>query len=212
MPYFKLARYAHFAADFDTAEKWYWKAAACLENRNLTQKEAHSLASVFSNLCSCLTMMHRYEEALAVLERSKTAFDRLSTRLATEAILYAALGEAAKTGEVLESIRIQAPAYLESTQAMTEQILKGTHAHFSVFPVEHDKIDSFWAWFAAGQVTEESFNEELSKVFPYMQRPLQAKRYENKIVFRDFYVKALMEGYRVLIASAPDGVRFEVLH
>lgn len=212
LPYIKLARYAHFAADFDTAEGWYWKGIACLDGGALSQKEAQSLASAYSNLASCLTMMHRYEEAGTMLERSKAVVDRLPTRLATEAILYAAMGEGEKTEDILSLIQKQAPAYLEPTQDMTKQILSGTHAHFSALPIEEDKVAQFWTWFAAETVTEESLNAELSKVFSFMQRPLKAKIRDNTIIVRDFYVKALAIGYEMLAASAPDGIHLEITH
>lgn len=214
LPYFKLARYAHFAADFDAGEKWYWKTISCLENRNMTQKEAHALASSYSNLCSCLTMMHRYEEALTALERSKQAFDRLPTRYASEAMLYAAMGEPEKVEQVTALIKKQAPGYLEPTEDMTNQILSGTHAHFTELPIEEEKIKNFWTWFRAEEVTEEALNRELLNVFPFMQRHLRPRIENNTIFLRDFYVKALSHGYQILLSARPEDIssEFQIIH
>ena len=212
LPYIKLARYAHFAADFDRAEQWYWRGISCLEMGPLIQKTAHALASAYSNLASCLTMMHRYEEAAAMLERSRQAFDRLPARLATEAILCAAMGQEEKTNGLLEIMKKQAPAYLEPTLDMTGRILSGTHAHFTLLPVDPEMVKAFWDWFGAAVVTEEALNEELLKVFPFMQRSLQAKFRYDTLCLRDFYVNALTAGYGVLAEAAPDGIRLEISH
>lgn len=216
LPYFKLARYNHFTADFEKAAPFYWQAAACLESFPLTQNNALALSSVYSNLSSCLTMMHRYTDAMAALERSKTAADRNPSRLSTEAILYAAMKESEKVEAVLSLIQKQDPGLLEATREMTEQILEGKHAHFTALPMDNKKIDVFWKWFSKSQITEEVLSKELAKIFSFMQRPLQTRIEGNTIFLRDFYVKTLICGYEALLANCPDTVKatyqFRILH
>ena len=216
LPYFKLARYNHFTADFEKAAPLYWKAAACLESFPLTQKNALALSSVYSNLSSCLTMMHCYADAMTALERSKAAADRNPSRLSTEAILYAAMKDSAKVDAMLSLIQKQAPGLLEATREMTEQILEGKHAHFTALPMDNKKIDVFWKWFSQSQITEEVLSKELAKIFSFMQRPLQIRIEGNTIFLRDFYVKTLICGYEVLLANCPDRVKatyqFRILH
>lgn len=216
LPYIKLARYAHFDANFDAAEKWYWKGISCLENKNLTEREAAALASTYANLCSCLTMMHRYEDACMALERSKAAADKVPSRLASEAILYAAMGQQEQVSAVLELIKKQVPGLLAPTVDMTEQIAKGEHAHFAAVPMEEGKIDAFWKWFSTGEITEDNVQTELAKVFSFMQRPMQVHINNNEIQIRDFYTTALSEGCKTLLHSCPDTVRknyqFIIIH
>lgn len=216
LPYFKLARFYHFSADFDKAEPVYWKAASCLESAAVTNKTASSLSSVFSNLSSCLTMMHRYDEAVTALERAKAVFDKNRSMLATEAILYAAMDQPEKVEAVLSVIRKEAPGYLEPTVDMTTQILEGRHPHFTPVPLEIEKINEFWEWFSCAAVTEEALSKELAKVFSFMKRPLQPRIENNSVILRDFYVKALTCGYETLLDDCPEEIKntytFTVVH
>ena len=49
---------------------------------------------------------------------------------ATGAILYAAMGDADKTAELINRLKEKFPAWVAQTQQMTQQILSGTHPAF----------------------------------------------------------------------------------
>lgn len=74
--YLKLAKFAHADAVLDFAEENYIKAINCLNDRFFPIEDYNkTFSSVYSNFASCLTMMHRYTEAL---ERGKTGDGSMS--------------------------------------------------------------------------------------------------------------------------------------
>ena len=87
------------------------------------------LGSAFTNLTSCLTMLHQYPEAEKAW-RAAQQYPAQPGADATAAILYAAMGDAAKTAAHIDSLKISFPAWVEQTEQMTQQILSGTHPAF----------------------------------------------------------------------------------
>lgn len=71
--YLKLAKYAHSDADYETAEEYYREAIQCLLENPVSPKEQNGLflASAYCNFATCLTMMHRYQEADKMLRESE---------------------------------------------------------------------------------------------------------------------------------------------
>ena len=87
------------------------------------------LGSAYTNLTSCLTMLHQYTEA----ENAWNAAQQYPTQPgaeATAAILYAAIGNAEKVSAYIDSLKVKLPALVTQTQQMTQQILSGTHPAF----------------------------------------------------------------------------------
>lgn len=129
LPYLKLAKAAHAAAQFEKAKGYYQTAIACLLEMSENDKEEIILGSAYTNLTSCLTMLHQYPEA----EKAWNAAQQYPAQPganATAAILYAAMGDAEKTAIHINRLKEKFPAWVPQTQQMTQQILNGTHPAF----------------------------------------------------------------------------------
>lgn len=129
LPYLKLAKAAHSAAQFEKAKGYYQTAIACLLEMSENDKEEIILGSAYTNLTSCLTMLHQYPEA----EKAWNAAQQYPAQPganATAAILYAAMGDAEKTAAHINLLKEKFPAWVPQTQQMTQQILNGTHPAF----------------------------------------------------------------------------------
>ena len=129
LPYMKLARAAHGDGRFEEARGYYEKAIDCLQEMSENDRDEAILGSAYTNLCSCLTMLHRYPEAEAAWHKSRSHPQQPGAD-ATAAILYAAMGDAEKTAAHLEQLREKYPAWLERTKTMTQEILTGVHPSF----------------------------------------------------------------------------------
>jgi len=126
------------------------------------------------------------------------------------------MGEPEKVNAVIQVMEKQGPGLLEPTLDMTEKILKGEHAHFCAYPIEEDKLHTFWTWFTDAELSEEAVAKQLAEIFPFMQRPLQVRMEGSVVFFRDFYVKALTIGYALLLDVCPADIReriqFKIVH
>ena len=130
LPYLKLAKAAHTATKFEKAKAFYVTAIDCLREMPENDQDEIMLGSAYTNLTSCLTMLHQYPEA----EQSWNAAQQYPAQPgadATAAILYAAMGNAKNTAKYIERLKINYPAWVAQTKEMTEQILSGTHPLFS---------------------------------------------------------------------------------
>ena len=129
LPYLKLAKAAHMAAQFEKATEYYKTAIDCLLEMSENDKDEVVLGSAYTNLTSCFTMLHQYPEA----EKAWKAAQQYPAQPgadATAAILYAAMGNAEKTAWHIEQLKAKFPAWVAQTQQMTQQILSGTHPAF----------------------------------------------------------------------------------
>lgn len=131
LPYLKKAKAAHNRAEFETAREYYTTAIECLLEMPENDKDEIAIGSTYANLCSCLTMLHRYDEAELALKEGQKYPCRPGAD-ATAAILYAAMGNKEMTDAYLERLQESYPQWLENTRAMTAQILNGTHPSFQM--------------------------------------------------------------------------------
>ena len=129
LPYLKLAKAAHTAAQLEKAKKYYEIAIDCLLEMSENDKEEIILGSAYTNLASCLTMLHRYEEAEAAWNAAQR-YPAQPGASATAAILYAAMGDADKAAMYVERLKTQLPSLVAQIQEITRQILSGTHPDF----------------------------------------------------------------------------------
>lgn len=130
--YLKLAKAAHSAEQYELAEENYHKAIALL-NTDAAKADFRNqivLASAYTNLASCLTMLLRFKEAEAMLEKSKEVQPVQSGRGATEAILHAAMGQPEKIPTCLAELEQHLPELVPAVKQTVEEILSGTHPHF----------------------------------------------------------------------------------
>lgn len=129
LPYLKLAKAAHNGAQFEAARGYYETAIECLLEMPENDRDEIILGSAYTNLTSCLTMLHQYKAA----EQAWNAAQQYPAQpgaAATGAILYAAMGDAEKTAALIEKLQQTHPAWVTQTQDMTQQILNGTHPAF----------------------------------------------------------------------------------
>ena len=129
LPYLKLAKAAHSAAEFEKAKTYYTTAIGCLLEMTEDDRDETILGSAYTNLASCLTMLHQYSQAeKAWNEAQKYPLQPGSD--ATAAILYAALGNAEQVTAHINRLEEKYPAWVPQTRKMTQQILEGTHPAF----------------------------------------------------------------------------------
>lgn len=129
LPYMKLAKAAHSAGEFEKARGYYETAIACLREMSEEERDETVLGSAYTNLTSCLTMLHRFQEAETAWTRAQR-YPLQPGADATAAILYAAMGNAGKAEVHLKMLREKFPAWAEQTESMTREILAGTHPAF----------------------------------------------------------------------------------
>ncbi len=129
LPYLKLAKAAHSAAQFEKAKGYYETAIACLLEMPENEKDEIILGSAYTNLTSCLTMLHQYTAAESAWKEAQK-YPLQPGADAAAAILYAAMGDAEKSAAHIEKLKEKFPAWVAQTQAMTQQILSGTHPAF----------------------------------------------------------------------------------
>lgn len=129
LPYLKIAKAAHQAAQFEKALKYDTIAISCLLEMREEEMDETILGSAYTNLASCLTMLYRYAEAEQAWHTAQQ-YPQPPGAAATGAILYAAMGNAEKCEAYIETLTKNSPAWVAQTQTMTQQILSGTHPHF----------------------------------------------------------------------------------
>ena len=233
MPYLKLAKMNHDDALFEEAEKNYRKAIECLEGMGLNQQTLMIAGSIYTNLASCLTMMHFYEEAEEALVYSHRWLERQPGREATEAILYAAQKNPVLAKECVEKLQHTNPNLYAATEKMVVEILTGKHAHFSEVSIEKEKLIQFWKDFmnVEAEIREnlkqgESeraltwFEEHLTPLFPFMERALEygilTEESYCQLELADFFSKGLMHGYQMLLECCPEEAKehwkFVIIH
>lgn len=233
LPYVQVGKVAHQGAFFDDAEYNYRKAIDCLGNAVWNTKMQPVVASVYTNLGSCLTMMHRYEEASEQFLFSRRIMPEQPGREASEAILYAALKDEERVKECLELLERNIPAMYEDAKKMTGEIIADKHAHFSEQPVDVEKMLEFWEKFSEKEtwlrekIAEKKHEEvidwlskQLDPLFPFAERSLDFGILTEKEVHRlelaDFYAVGLQKGYETLFRLRPKELdehwQFAIVH
>lgn len=129
LPYLKLAKAAHTAGQFERAKGYYKTAIDCLMEMPEDDRDEVILGSAYTNLTSCLTMLHQYTEGESAW-KSAQRYPCQPGADATAAILYAAMGNREKTAEHIALLKEKFPDWVPQTQEMTQQILNGTHPAF----------------------------------------------------------------------------------
>jgi tetratricopeptide (TPR) repeat protein len=238
LPYLDIAKTKHNNAEFEKALKYYDKAINYIKESKPseffgTNTKEVVLAFSYTNLASCLTMMHKYDEAEAVLAQAETILPFQPVRSVTKSILYAAMGRVIKMEESMETLKNEAPAMYEQTKVITDEIVRGENAQFGIVKPNNDEIKSFWVWFTENEnklfsaiesgetgVFSEMICPVLAKPFAFLKRTpvLHAKMKEGRaeILLEDFYSISLAWGYSVLIDDCPDEMKarwsFEIVH
>lgn len=234
LPHMKLAKFYQQGCRYDKAEEQFLAAIRCFEGKGPDAGERRILSSAYTSLATCLTMMHRYEEAEAALETSRQLYPGAPGRSAASAVLYAVRGEQKLLEDSLSVLRQHAPEIYPEVEAMTRRIQAGTDELFCPLEPEAETVSAFWTWFAeqerelAALVAEEeydevidAFEEQLARVFPYVKEELRIgilldQKEQYGLCLPDYFAVSLTHGYRILLEACPEGLketwRFEVRH
>jgi len=233
LPYMKAGKYQMDSCSYDEAEKSYRAAIHCFPAMGLADKDKQLLANAYTNLGSCLVMMHRPEEADAALETSKKLNPLFPGRAAPEAILHALRKETAALSESLNTLKTLAPFAYDSIKKSTDRILDGTEPQFFAVPVENEKVTDFWNWFhnssddLKAKLDKQEFEdvmssigEQLLKAFPFLeQKPYVAigKNDQGYVIqLKNQFAVGITEAYRKLLSAFPEDLKacwlFDVVH
>lgn len=231
LPYLKIAKVAHNDAVYEVAEENYVKAIECLVNDKIDNQKRVILGSAYTNYASCLTMMHRYEEADKTLIKSTEILPEQKGRAATEAILQAAMGNNEKAHYYLNITEKEMPVFYEHTKKMVNEILEKKHPHFNLTALTESSIEAFWDWFLVNEkilfkklemkdydAVFQMIQTKLKEVFSFMERDLEfgiePQEAFYQITFADFFMVSLEHGYKKLIEKAPKSLaehwRFDI--
>lgn len=232
LPYLKAGKYALDTRDYAVAEKNYRAALRCFPAIP-GDKEKQLLASAYTNLASCLLMMHRPEEADAALDSSRKLMPLFPGRYAPEAIAYALRGQTAQMLSALDSLKTMAPFAYDAIKKSTDRILSREEPQFFPIPVADDRICAFWNWFSGCEAelhrqadkqeyetVMRTIGEHLLEAFPFLeQRPTVALGKNDRgyvIQLKDMHAVAVAEAYAKLTAACPEEIKgrwlFDIVH
>ena len=233
LPYLKIAKAAHSDAAFASAEMNYKQGVHCLTLNPPDEQNRSILGSAYTNYASCLTMMHRYEEAEELLRKADDILPEQKGRAAAEAILAAAEGDGERARNAVEKLAADASSSYETTKVMVERILNKEHPHFTSIEVNPKEVEAFWVWFKKEeavlqkklkqedyQAVLQMLQQKMKEVFPFMERDpeigIEPEGSLYKITLADLFVRSLTSGYQELINAMPQSLaahwRFEVAH
>ena len=224
LPYLKVAKYFLAAADYAPAEENFRKAISCFEAAALSDADKLILGSAWANLASCLTMLHRYEDAWTALENSRTLCPEAPGRAAAEAVLHALKGDAAQVDACIAILEAHSPEAVESVRQSTAKILAGTDPLFFTVSVEEEKMAAFWQWYAGyenelktlldGEKYEEGLTpvaKQLLEAFPFLENIPNVGLGKNDkgyvLELKDYYAIGVVDAYEKLIAACPEDIK-----
>ena len=224
LPYLKVAKFYLGARMCQEAEEHFHKAIDCFTATGLSDADRIILGSVYTNLASCLTMEHRYDEAEAALENSRTLCPDAPGRAAAEAVLYAIRGEAVRVEACLAILKTQGEEVCAAIKKNTDGILAGTDPMFFEVSVDEEKIASFWQWFARYEgemkalLDREKYDEGLTPVakqllsaFPFLEEIPNVGLGKNDrgyvVELKDYYAVAIAAAYEKLLAACPEDIK-----
>ena len=224
LPYMKVAKYAYEDRALDISVENYLLAIGCFDG-DPTPADTQILASAYTNLAACYTMMHRFDEAEAALAQSQALLPNQPGRAATRAVLAAVQGNAALVEASLTQIAAETPQILEGVRSQTEQIARGEHPQYRAQPLLEEKITEFWAWMEENAQslrglmdTEEGLDQlfgqvqsHLLPIFPGMDQPVEFSVEPVggcvSITLADGYSATLEAGFRTIIAACPGSLK-----
>lgn len=233
LPYLKVAKFYHEGCNYDAAEMNYCSAVECFDHDELKGQDKIILGTTYMNLASCLTMMHKYDEAKIAIKFSREIQPKASELLAVEAVLYAACNDEELAKKCLARLKTEKPLLYGNAEKTVESILDKSNPMFFPVQVVEENVNGFWKWFAVysdelcKKLGNEEFEEGLTPVseallttFPFMEEPPYIALGKNEkgyvIELRDMYMVAVMDAYEKLMNCCPKTVKeqwqFAVLH
>ena len=221
LPYLKVAKYYLSSRMCKEAEENFRKAIGCFSAVGLSDDDKAVLGSAYTNLASCLTMQHRYDEARAALDSAAKLGTDAAGRAAAEAVLFALDGDEAKVAECLALLK--GPEVAAAVKKNTDGILARTDPMFFEVPVEDTRIAAFWTWFAGYEaemeklLDKEKYDDGLTPVarqllaaFPFLEAIPNVGLGKNAkgyvVELKDYYAVGVVAAYEKLIAACPGDI------
>lgn len=233
LPYIKVGKFYLDGCMYDRAEENYRAAIGCFTATGPDHREKMILGSAYANLATCLTMMHRYEEAEAALATSRSICPEGPGRSAAEAVLFAIREDRGQAEEALAVLKRHAPGAYEGLRESVEKILAHTDPKFFPAAVDEAKITAFWAWFESYEATlkqkldRQDYEAALSPVgdrllaaFPFLEEVPNITLGQNEqgyvLQLSDLYAVAVTDAYEKLLLQMPEELKarwqFAVVH
>ena len=223
LPYLKVAKYYLNSRMCKEAEELFRKAIDCFAAVGLSDTDKLILGSAYTNLASCLTTQHRYDEARTALDNSAKLCPDAAGRAAVEAVLFALDGDEDKVAECLETLKPQGEQVVAAVKKTIDGILARTDPMFFEVSVDGNRITDFWEWFA-GYETEmkklldkEKYDDGLTPVarqlliaFPFLEEIPNVGLGKNAkgyvVELKDYYAVGVVAAYEKLIAACPNEI------
>lgn len=224
LPYLKVAKLCLAAMDYAPAEENFRKAIACFDAAALSDSDKIIVGSAWTNLGSCLTMLHRYGEARTALENSKAFCPDAPGRAAAEAVLHALNGDADQVAACIATLEAHSPDAVASVRESTAKILAKTDPLFFTVAVDAEKTAAFWQWFVGyeaelkplldGEKYEDGLTpvaKQLLNTFPFLENIPNVGLGKNDkgyvLELKDYYAVGIVAAYEQLIAVCPEAVK-----
>lgn len=221
LPYLKVAKAAHIDGAFDVAAENYEIGIDCLRHGEYNDQTRVVLGSACSNYASALTMMHRFEDAHAMLDASMDYMPVLPGRSGTHAVLFAAEGNWEVVDAAMAALESESAELYAQTKKVVDAIRDGTQPRFFTREIAAEDLEAFWTWFGetegdiAACLAEERYDAafamvqpKLTALFFFMERNLdlafQPTEEGIRVILADYYAVALRDGYEQLIAAKPE--------
>lgn len=220
LPHLKSARFAHDSGQLDVALTEYCKALPLIRKMPESPMRTKLLGSTLTNTASCLTYMHLYEDAAALLDEARTM--DVARIEAVEAVLLAAIGQRAETEARLAAL-VDDPEY-EHICTHVRSILDKHDPHFHAQPMNEEAITAFWKWFSDNEQQmlalynqrDEQLPEEfvqlldahLAPCFPFEHPPMEYGTSEDEgpaeiFFFTGSFHRSLNAGCMTVIEACP---------
>lgn len=223
LPHLKCAKFAHESSQLDIALAEYSKALPLIRELPAGPGRTKLLGSALTNTASCLTYMHRYQDAEALLKEARQT-GPVARIEAVEAVLFAAMDREEEMEACLVALaEADDPDYDHILDLVTDTI-NGRDPHFTPQPVDKAAIDAFWQWFAENEEhllalyneRDEELPEEFTSLvcehmepcFPFEHPPVELGSTEDDgppelIFFTNSFNRSVNAGYGTIIDACP---------
>lgn len=221
LPHLKCAKFAQESGQLDIALAEYSKALPLIREMPDGPGRARLLGSTLTNTASCLTYMHRYQDAEALLKDARQT-GPVARIESVEAVLYAATGRKDDMENALSSLTND-PEYAHICE-LVRGILDGQDPHFTAQPVNAEAVAAFWQWFAENEAhllslynqQDEELPEEfvdlvcdhMNPCFPFEHPPVELGSVQDAdipevIFFTNSFNRSVNAGYGTIIEACP---------
>ena len=223
LPHLKCAKFAHESNQLDIALVEYTKAMSLIRELPDSPGRARLLGGTLTNTASCLTYMHRYLDAEALLNEARQT-GPVARIEAVEAVLLAAMDREEEMESCLVALAEADDPDYDRILDLVTNIINGYDPHFTAQPVNEEAVAAFWRWFAENEVhllalynqqDEELPEEFISLVcehvepcFPFEHPPVELGSVQDAdhpevIFFTNSFNRSVNVGYGTIVEACP---------